>query len=178
MLGALGRFVYRRRRLVLLGWGILFVVGIAVGGTVFGHLKDSNGAGSSESVQGAQLLDDASSTSVSLVAVVDGKPVDDPATRAAVVRASQSVAALPHVVDVVNAYDASDPRLRATDGSASLIVITLDETTDMATIKDDVAQVRKTLDDAVPGATVKVGGELAVMRDQMTATQNDLCAAS
>jgi len=27
MLGALGRFVYRRRRLVLLGWGILFVVG-------------------------------------------------------------------------------------------------------------------------------------------------------
>ena len=174
MLGALGRFVYRRRRLVLLGWGILFVVGIAVGGTVFGHLKDSNGAGSSESVQGAQLLDDASSTSVSLVAVVDGKPVDDPATRAAVVRASQSVAALPHVVDVVNAYDASDPRLRATDGSASLIVITLDETTDMATIKDDVAQVRKTLDDAVPGATVKVGGQLAAMSDQNDATQKDL----
>jgi RND superfamily putative drug exporter len=174
MLGALGRFVYRRRRLVLLGWGILFVVGIAVGGSVFGHLKDSNGAGSSESVQGAQLLDDASSTSVSLVAVVDGKPVDDPATRAAVVQASQSVAALPHVVDVVNAYDASDPRLRATDGSASLIVITLDETTDMATIKDDVAQVRKTLDDAVPGATVKVGGQLAAMSDQNDATQKDL----
>jgi putative drug exporter of the RND superfamily len=174
MLGAIGRFVYRRRRLVLLGWGILFVVGIAVGGTVFGHLKDSNGAGSSESVQGAQLLDDASSTSVSLIAVVDGKPVDDPATRAAVVQASQSVAALPHVVDVVNAYDASDPRLRATDGSASLIVITLDETTNMATIKDDVAQVRKTLDDAVPGATVKVGGQLAAMSDQNDATQKDL----
>ncbi len=174
MLGSLGRFVYRRRRLVLLGWGILFVVGIAVGGSVFGHLKDSNGAGSSESVQGAKLLDDASSTSVSLVAVVDGKPVDDPATRAAVVQASQSVAALPHVVDVVNAYDASDPRLRATDGSASLIVITLDETTNMATINHDVAQVRKTLDDAVPGATVKVGGQLAAMSDQNDATQKDL----
>ena len=106
--------------------------------------------------------------------MVDGKPVDDPATRAAVVRASQSVAALPHVVDVVNAYDASDPRLRATDGSASLIVVTLDETTDMATIKDDVAQVRKTLDDAVPGATVKVGGQLAAMSDQNDATQKDL----
>ena len=70
-----------------------------------------------------------------MVAVVDGRPVDDPATRAAVVRASQSVPALPHVVDVVNAYNASDPRLRATDGRASLIVVTLHETTDMATIK-------------------------------------------
>jgi hypothetical protein len=30
-----------------------------------------------------QLLDDASTTSVSLIAVVDGQPVDDPATRAA-----------------------------------------------------------------------------------------------
>ena len=64
MLAALGRFVFRRRRLVLLAWAILFVVGIVVGGTVFDHLKDSNGAGSSESVQGAQILDDASSTSV------------------------------------------------------------------------------------------------------------------
>jgi RND superfamily putative drug exporter len=91
MLGALGDFVYRRRRQVLLAWAILFVVGIAVGGGVFNHLKDSNGAGSSESVQGAQLLEDANSTSASLVAVVNGKPVDDPATRAAVVRASRSV---------------------------------------------------------------------------------------
>ena len=111
------------------------MVGIVVGSSVFSHLKDSNGAGSSESVQGAQLLDDASTTSASLIAVVDGRPVDDPATRAAVVRASQSVSGLPDVVDVVNAYTASDPRLRATDSSASLIVITLDETTDMATIK-------------------------------------------
>ena len=174
MFSAIGHSVYRHRRLVLLAWAILFVVGIAVGSSVFSHLKDSNGAGSSESVQGAQLLDDASTTSVSLIAVVDGRPVDDPATRAAVVRASQSVSGLPHVVDVVNAYTASDPRLRATDSSASLIVITLDETTDMATIKDDVAQVRKTLDGAVPGATVKVGGQLAAMSDQNDATQKDL----
>ena len=174
MFSAIGRWVYRHRRLVLVGWLVLFVVGIVVGSGVFNKLKDSNGAGSSESVQGAQLLDDASTTSVSLIAVVDGQPVDDPATRAAVVRASQSVSELPHVVDVVNAYNASEPRLRATDGSASLIVITLDETTDMATIKDDVAQVRKTLHSAIPGATVKVGGQLAAMSDQTDATQKDL----
>jgi hypothetical protein len=30
MLGALGRFVYRRRRLVLLAWAILFAVGLVM----------------------------------------------------------------------------------------------------------------------------------------------------
>ncbi|HEY7052249.1 MAG TPA: MMPL family transporter [Mycobacterium sp.] len=174
MLATLGLFVYRRRRLVLLVWVILFAVGIVVGGSVFSHLKDSNGAGSAESVQGAQLLEDASTTSVGLVAVVDGQSVDDPATRAAVVRASQAVSELPHVAGVVNAYDASDPRLRATNGRASLIVITLDETNDMARVKGDVSQVRKTLDHAVPGTTVKVGGQLAAMTDQNDATQKDL----
>jgi RND superfamily putative drug exporter len=174
MLATLGRFVYRRRRLVLLAWAILFVVGIAVGGGVFNHLKDSNGSGSSESVRGAQLLEDANSTSVNLVAVVDGKPVDDPATRAAVVRASRSVSGLPHVLEVVNAYNAGDPRLRAKDGTASMIVITLDPTTDMATIKHDVSQVRKALHGSVPGATVKVGGQLAAMNDQTAAAQSDL----
>jgi RND superfamily putative drug exporter len=166
--------VYRRRRLVLLAWAILFVVGIGVGGSVFSHLKDSNGASSAESVQGAQILDDASDKSLTLVAVVNGKPVDDAATRAAVVQASQSVSGLPHVVDVVNAYNASDPRLRATDGNASMIVITLGQTTDMAMVKDEVTQVRKTLHGAIPGASVKVGGQLAAMSDQNDATQEDL----
>ena len=64
MFSAIGHWVYRHRRLVLVGWLVLFVVGIVVGSGVFNKLKDSNGAGSSESVQGAQLLDDASSTSV------------------------------------------------------------------------------------------------------------------
>jgi hypothetical protein len=45
-------------------------------------------------VHGAQLLEDANSTSANLVAVVDGKPVGDPATRAAL-RASRAVSGLP-----------------------------------------------------------------------------------
>ena len=84
--------------------------------------------------------------------MVDGRPVDDPATRAAVVRASQSVSALP--ARRRRRRTPTPPailRLRATDGDASLIVITLDETTNMATIKDDVTQVRKTLRRRGPG---------------------------
>ena len=54
MFSAIGQWVYRHRRLVLVGWLVLFVVGIVVGSGVFNKLKDSNGAGSSESVQGAR----------------------------------------------------------------------------------------------------------------------------
>ena len=62
MFSAIGRWVYRHRRLVLVGWLVLFAVGIVVGSGVFNNLKDSNGAGSSESVQGFKILDQASGT--------------------------------------------------------------------------------------------------------------------
>jgi RND superfamily putative drug exporter len=171
---SLGRVMYRRRRLVLVVWLVLFAVGIVVGSAVFNNLKDSNGGSSSPSVQGFKILDDASSTGPSMVAVVDGKPVDDPATRAAVERASRSVSELPGVVSVANAYNNTDPQLHAKDGTASLIVVTVRKTDDPMTVHDDVEHVRGVLHDAVPGATTKVGGELAVSRDQMAATQSDL----
>ena len=174
MFSAFGRWVYRHRRLVLVGWLVLFAVGIVVGSGVFNKLKDSNGAGSSESVQGARILDQASGMGPSMVAVVSGKPVDDPATRAAVEAASQKVSALPGVVSVATAYSTPDAQLRAADGSASLIVLTVRKTDDPMTGHSQVEKVRSVLHDAVPGATVKVGGELAVSRDQMAATQSDL----
>jgi len=174
MFHTLGGWVHRRRRLVLLAWAVLFAVGIVVGSAVFSNLKDSNGGSSSPSVQGFKILDDASNKGPSMVAVIDGKPVDDPATRAAVERASRSVSELPGVISVANAYNSTDPLLRAKDGTASLIVVTARKTDDPMTVHDDVEHVRGVLHDAVPGAAVKVGGELAVSRDQMAATQSDL----
>ena len=109
MYTAIGSWVYRRRRLVLLGWLVLFVIGIVVGSAVFNNLKDSNGSNSSESVQGFNILDKASGMGPSVVAVVSGRPVDDPAARAAVQAASQEPAAMPGVVRVANAYETPDP---------------------------------------------------------------------
>src|SRR6266536_2447176 len=174
MFHTLGGWVHRRRRLVLLAWAVLFAVGIVVGSAVLSNLKDSNGGSSSPSVQGFKILDDASNKGPSMVAVIDGKPVDDPATRAAVERASRSVSELSGVICVANAYNSTDPLLRAKDGTASLIVVTARKTDDPMTVHDDVEHVRGVLHDAVPGAAVKVGGELAVSRDQMAATQSDL----
>jgi FtsP/CotA-like multicopper oxidase with cupredoxin domain len=55
MLTALGRFAVRHRRLLLVSWSVLFVVGITVGGAVFAHLKESHGASSVESVRVGEL---------------------------------------------------------------------------------------------------------------------------
>src|SRR3954451_6195553 len=122
MYAKVGRFCFEHRRAVLLSWLVVFVVGSAVGGGVFARLKESNGSSSIESVKGFNILDDAKSAGPGAVAVVDGARVNDPATPAAVARVTARLRSLPHVQSVVNAYDSRDPRLRAKDGKASLIV--------------------------------------------------------
>lgn len=73
MFAGIGRFCIRRRRLVLVASLVLFVVGIGVGGQVFGHLRESNGSAGAESVRGFQLLDRVSGRGPGVVAVVDGE---------------------------------------------------------------------------------------------------------
>src|SRR3954453_9041202 len=171
----LGRFCFEHRRMVLMAWLVVFVVGFAFGSGVFARLKDSNGSASIESVKGFNILDDAASTGPGVLAVVDGARVADPRTRAAVGRLTAKLRALPHVETAVNAYGSPDPRLRAKDGRASLIVLTVRKNDDdpMA-MHRDVDRIRDAVKGQVPGARVRVGGDLGVMRDEMMATQRDL----
>src|SRR3954451_23342929 len=175
MYAKVGRFCFQHRRAVLLSWLAVFVVGIAVGGGVFARLKESNGASSIESVKGFNVLDDAKRSGPGAIAVVDGARVSDPATRAAVERLTATLRALPHVQSAVNAYSSPDPRLRAKDGNASLIVLSVaNNEDDPMAMHRDVDRIRDTVKGQVPGATVRVGGDLGVMRDEMMATQQDL----
>src|SRR4051812_4244115 len=175
MYAKVGRFCVAHRRAVLVSWLAVFVVGIVVGGGVFARLKESNGSASIESVKGFNLLDDARSSGPGAVAVVDGARVSDRATRAAVERLTVKLRALPHVQSAVNAYSSRDPRLRAKDGNASLIVLSVAKNEDdpMA-MHRDVDRIRDAVRGAVPGAAIRVGGDLGVMRDEMMATQQDL----
>jgi RND superfamily putative drug exporter len=173
-LARLGSFCVRRRRLILIAWLGLFVVGMLIGGQVFTHLKDGKGSSSTESVHGFNLLDDASTQGGSMVAIVDGAVVDDPTTQTAVTAAARRLTELPGIVGVVTAYSSDDAHLRAADGRASLIFISTAKTRDMAIAQQHVADVRSTLMNAVPGANVKVGGGLAVMHDQMLTSESDL----
>ena len=174
MFSSIGRFCVRRRRFVLAGALLFFVAGIIVGSGVFMHLKESHGSSGTESVQGSDLIDRASGHGPEMVAVVDGPRVGDPAVRQAVLAAAARVAAVRGVTGVVTAYDSPDPMLRAADGRASLMVISTAKTGDMMRTHQEVADVRRVLSGSVPGAAVKVGGELAVMRDSAVTSQSDL----
>jgi RND superfamily putative drug exporter len=172
----IGEFCIRHRRALVVGWLFFFIVGVVVGGQVFGHLKDSNGSSSSESVHGFNLLDDAVNHGQAMVAVIDGAPVNDPVTRAAVGAAAAEVAQVNGVIGVETAYTSDDPQLRAVDGTASLMVISTRKTAEPepSVIRQEVTDVRDVLNGSVPGATVKVGGELAVVYDGASTAGSDL----
>ena len=173
-LAALGALCARRRRLVLLGWLALFIIGTTIGGQVFSRLKDSNGSSHAESVVGFHLVDNASNQGRSMVALIDGPRVGDPAVGRAVTAAAARVSGIAGITDVVTAYTSPDPRLRARDGRASVMLISTARTDDLATVQKRVTDVRAAPADSVPGATVQVGGDLAVMHDQIRTSQNDL----
>jgi RND superfamily putative drug exporter len=174
MLATIGRVTTRHRRAILLGWLALLVAGIVIGAGVFDKLKESNGNSNAESFQGQTLLDAASTEGMPLIAVVDGAPVEDPSTAQAVREAARQVAQVPGITSVTTAYDSPDPALRAHDGTASLMVISTRKTDDMTAQHQIVDQVRRVLQGSVPGATVNVGGQLAVMHDESVSSASDL----
>src|SRR4051812_46495643 len=176
MLTALGSWSYRRRRWVMAAWAVIFVIGIAIGSQVFNQLKDSPGGSGNESIKGFNLIDHANPHGQEVIALINGRPVNDPATKAAVLTAKATLAKLPAVTDITTAYDVNDPRLRSSDGHASLMLITVKKTNmnDQMAMHQQVGDIRTALAHSVPGASVTVGGDLAFSRDMMTQTQKDL----
>jgi putative drug exporter of the RND superfamily len=157
VLKALGLYCYRHRRMVLLAWAVLFVLGLGIGSQVFGRLYNAGGSASVESVQAINRLDDASTTGKRLLAVVDGPRVTDAATAASVAKAAASVRALPDVADVHDAYDTPSADLRSTDGRASVVVVDLVQGLSDAGADKAAGSVRDRLS-VIAGARVLVGG--------------------
>ncbi len=176
MLTALGDWSFRRRRWVLVGWALLFAVGIVIGSQVLNQLKDSAGGDGSEALKGYQLLKDATPHGPGAIALISGPALTDPTTRTAVLEAKARVAQLPNVTDVMTAYDRDEPNLRSVDGHASLMLITVTKPKggDPMAMHRSVGDIRRVLHGSVPGASVKVGGDLAFGRDVMNQTSTDL----
>ena len=70
-----------------------------------------------------------------VVVLVKGPPVNAPGTRAAVLALTAKLERVPNVTGAVNAYTSPDPRLRARDGHASLIVVSLAKSAGMMSQK-------------------------------------------
>ena len=78
MLATIARLCVRYRWWVLAAWVLLFAAGIGAGSMVFSQLKTTNGGAGTESVQGYNLLHEASSTGPSAMVLVAGPPVAAP----------------------------------------------------------------------------------------------------
>jgi RND superfamily putative drug exporter len=178
MFAIVARFCVARRRWVLAAWVLLLVIGLAAVLPLFGKLKNSASATGSESARGAAIVDKATSMGPTAVVLVKGPPVNAPGTRAAVRALTAKLARVPDVTGAVSAYTSPDPQLRARDGHASLIVVSLAKSAGMMNQNMAVGTMRADAAGAVPGAQVKVGGDAGAMADNMNASESDLTRAS
>src|SRR6266516_425333 len=161
MFEAWGRFVYRRRRLVLLVAAVA-VVGAALWGTgVFGALQSGGGftAPGSESERAGTLATRAFGRDSADVVVLYRSPaltVRDPAYRAAV---TQSLAALPtdKVLSYQTYWSTGSPLFAGRGGHETYAVLRLAGAGDAAKMKTYQAISGKL---GAPGLTERVGGQI------------------
>ncbi|MFB7664624.1 MMPL family transporter [Kitasatospora sp. NPDC056138] len=168
-LAALGRFCHRRRRWVLGFWLLVLALGVLIGGRVFEGSVTGTSAGGSESARGESVAAASDSARGTVVAVVDGAPVGDPAVRAAVTAATGRIGKLPGVASVTDTY-AAGPALTATDGRASLVSVRMADGSTDAQLK----AVTRELDSIrAGGVRTTVGGDLVLEREVKDQTAGD-----
>ncbi|MFJ9691854.1 MMPL family transporter [Kitasatospora sp. NPDC101183] len=176
-LAAIGRFCFRHRRWVLGFWAVVLVVGVLIGGRVFeGSVAGASSAGS-EADRGSAVVAAVDPSEGTVTAVVDskqaGRPVGDPAVRAAVEKATAEIAALPGVTSATDAYGPgpASAALRSADGTASLVTVRMADGATTAQT-DAVAKQLAALDGA-GGAHVTVGGDLVLQQEVKKQTERD-----
>jgi RND superfamily putative drug exporter len=169
---AVGRFSYRHRRLVLAAWTLLLVAGLVFGTRVFDTAAPTPKAAGSESATGSALLAAADPTSGGITALIEGRPVDDPAVRTAVTAAAVDLSRIPGVGAVSDAYSPhGSAALTSSDGRAGLVQVDL--TSGATGTLDAASQRLKQIADDAPGTTVKLGGEQVLTQQVQQQTEKD-----
>jgi RND superfamily putative drug exporter len=174
MMSSLASFVVRRRRLVITIWILLLVGAGAVGSSAFSVLSSSFGAGpSTESGRVTERLDDLAETGGQIAIVADGIDVHDPAIANSLRSGLERIAAIDGVVAVVDPWSSDSDALRANDGRAALLVVTitggLDDDSELE-LAHRITDVARDLD----APEVIVGGNVLVSEQFGTASENDL----
>lgn len=158
MLAAPGSTIVRFRKTIVVVWGILAVLGIVVGGGVFGSTTSVPDAPpGSESLRLDERLHDLAPEGETVVAVISGADFFDPSIRESATEAMHRIRAQSGVVDVFDAYTAGG--VASDDGRSSLVVVELDPALDddqAITAAESVSEVLTSID----APDVFVGGEL------------------
>ncbi|GAB7186529.1 MMPL family transporter [Kitasatospora sp. Ki12] len=172
-LAALGRFCFRHRRWVLGFWAVVLVVGVLIGGRVFEGSVAGASSATAEADRGGAVVAAVDPAKGTVTAVVDGKPVDDPAVRAAVEKATAEITGLPGVSSALDAYGSgpAPAALRSADGTASLVTVRLADTATSA--QTDAVTQRLAALDGAGGAHVTVGGDLVLQDEVKKQTEKD-----
>ncbi len=170
----LARFVVRHRRAVILSWIVLLIITATIGSSAFSVLSSEFGAGTStESGRVAHELDNLAETGGQVAIVADGIDVDDPVVQQRVASQLAPLARLDGVIDVTDPWSSGIDALRATDGRAALVVVTLagdlDDDAELA-----VAQQIERIAHDVDAQEILVGGNVLVSETFATASESDL----
>ena len=180
MLGALGRFVVRRRVAVLVAALLTMVVAGAVGGGVAQHLT---GGGfedpAAESTEARELLEDTfgarNPNLVLLVTSADGS-VDSPAAAAAGAALTAELGAEAGVAQSFSYWTlGSPPPLRSNDGHQALVLATIDGDEDEVMDRIEVLSPKYTRSGG--DVSVSVGGFAEVFREVSEQIEHDLVRA-
>jgi RND superfamily putative drug exporter len=110
VLDRLARWLVARRRLVVLVWAAVLVVGGGLGGKVFDHLGETSGMrADAESVVAEHRLEQLADEGPEVFAFVDGRPATDRGLAASVTRVTEALRATPGVVEVDDFYHSPGP---------------------------------------------------------------------
>jgi RND superfamily putative drug exporter len=175
----LGRFTYRRRRLVLALTAAFVAFGLAWGTGVFGSLAnggfDAPNTEASRAVETIEQSVGRTGTDVVVLYHSSDRTVADPAFRESV---SQHLSALPSqdVVATQTYWSTRSPAFVSKDQHSTYAVLTLagaDPEERLETFHKIADQVRT----SPPGLAAKVGGEVALFEEVNTQTEHDIVRA-
>jgi len=175
----LGRFTYRRRRLVLALTGAFMVAAIAWGTGVFGSLANGGfEAPDTEAYRAVRTIEQTvgrTGTDVIVLYRSDSQTVADPAFRQTVESHLDNLPAS-EVLRTTTFWTTNSPAFVSKDQHSTYAVLTLagaDPEERLATFHKIADEVRR----APAGLDVKVGGEVAVFDEVNTQTEHDIVQA-
>ncbi len=180
MLQRIGRFVIRRRKLVLVAAAILFAVSGAYGGPVSEHLSSGGfDDPASESFKADEALLDtfgAGTPNLLLLVTAPGGSVDAPDVEAAGRALTAELAAEPDVLNVVSYWSADKaPPLRNDDGARALVLARVEGTQDF--MDDRIEEITPKYQRDGEVIDVEVGGYVEVFNEVGQTIEDDLVRA-
>jgi len=174
VLASLGRFCFRHRRLVLLGWLVAFAAGITAGVQVFPRLNTDYSGSSIESFAGYDHLDESAEYGSRITAIVD-RPTGPEAEQAvaSAVTALDRIDGVARVVDPLTAPP--EIGLVSPDGRKAIVVVDLFKDldgSDFDTAVDDVEEQLRGLGEQLGGRAL-LGGNTLLQRESAEQSQRD-----